>query len=470
MGEAKKVNMIHYIVVAALCLGFRFIPPFAGITPYGMGILGTFIGAIYGWMTIDMLWPSLMALAGVGLSIGMNQMLAASFGNMAVVALVLCMGVLGVAMQTGAFNWLVQLILNNKFMNGKAWFTLWFILVFAWFMGCHNPIIMCVIFCAFADSIFKQVGLQKNDPLIVAMYLGIAYCLMMGQILFPFISTGLTLVMAYGAMFPNNPIDMVPYLVYMVIVGLAMCTVYIALLKFVFRIDVSKIADFKTEGGAPKATREQKIGLTVFVIFIILMLAMSLAPAPIKHFLEKFGLIGVTLIGACVVALMKKSDGTPLIDLEKSFHMCNWGQVTMVGYIMVCSQYMMGADAGISAAMAKLIMPFMALPPIVFLAVALAIGVVLTNVANNMIVCILLMPFLVNFGSMIGMPPTGMVALLFFMSQFAIATPAASPVTAVAMTQEMADAGVMTKFAIKIIPFLFIFGILIGWPVAQIIF
>jgi len=470
VGEAKKVNIIHYIVVAFFCLGFRFIPPFAGITPYGMGILGTFIGAIYGWMTINMLWPSLMALAGVGLSIGMNQMLAASFGNMAVIALILCMGVLGVAMQTGAFEWLVQVILNNKFMNGKAWFTLWFILLFAWFMGSHNPIIMCVIFCAFANAIFKQVGLEKNDPLIVAMYLGIAYCLMMGQILFPFISTGLTLVMAYSAMFPNNPIDFVPYLIYMIIVGVAMVTVYTALMKFVFRIDASKIANFKTEGGAPKATREQKIGLILFVIFILLMLGHSLPLGPVKHFLEKFGLIGIVLLMSCVVALMKKSDGTPLIDLERAFHMCNWGQVTMVGYIMVCSQYMMGADAGISAAMAKLIMPFMALPPIVFLAVALAIGVVLTNVANNMIVCILLMPFLVNFGSMIGMPPTGMVALLFFMSQFAIATPAASPVTAVAMTQEMADPGVMTKFALKIIPFLFIFGILIGWPVANIIF
>ena len=470
MGEAKKVNIIHYIIVAALCLGFRFVPPFAGITPYGMGILGTFIGAIYGWMTINMLWPSLMALAGVGLSIGMNQMLAASFGNMAVIALILCMGVLGVAMQTGAFEWLVQVILNNKFMNGKAWFTLWFILLFAWFMGSHNPIIMCVIFCAFANAIFKQVGLEKNDPLIVAMYLGIAYCLMMGQILFPFISTGLTLVMAYSAMFPNNPIDFVPYLIYMIIVGIAMVTVYTALMKFVFRIDASKIASFKTEGGAPKATREQKIGLILFVIFILLMLGHSLPLGPVKHFLEKFGLIGIVLLMSCVVALMKKSDGTPLIDLERAFHMCNWGQVTMVGYIMVCSQYMMGADAGISAAMAKLIMPFMALPPIVFLAVALAIGVVLTNVANNMIVCILLMPFLVNFGSMIGMPPTGMVALLFFMSQFAIATPAASPVTAVAMTQEMADPGVMTKFALKIIPFLFIFGILIGWPVANIVF
>ena len=470
MGEAKKVNIVHYIIVAAFCLLFRFVPPFAGITPYGMGILGSFIGAIYGWIAVGMLWPSLMALAGVGLSVGMNQMLAASFGNMAVVALVLCMGVLGVAMQTGAFNWLVQLILNNKFMNGKAWFTIWFILLFAWFMGCHNPIIMCVIFCAFANSIFKQVGLQKNDPLIVAMYLGIAYCLMMGQILFPFISTGLTLVMAYGAMFPNNPIDMVPYLLYMIVVGIAMVTVYVALMKFVFRLDASAIANFKTEGGAPKATHEQKIGLTLFLVFLTLMVVSSLPLGAVSTFLKKFGLIGITLIMACVVGLLKNSEGKPLMDLEQAFHMANWGQITMVGYIMVCSQYMMGADAGISAAMAKLITPFMTLPPLVFIVVALAVGVVLTNVANNMIVCVLIMPFMVNFGSQIGMPPTGMVALLFFMSQFAIATPAASPVTAVAMTQEMADANVMTKFALKIIPFLFVFGILIGWPVANIIF
>ena len=468
--EQKKVNIIHYIIVAALCLLFRFIPGFAGITPLGMGILGAFIGAIYGWMTIDMLWPSLMALAGIGLSIGMNQMLAASFGNMAVVCLVLCMGVLGIAMKTGAFNWLVQVMLNNKFMQGKAWFTIWLILLVAWFMGCHNPIIMCIIFCTFANSIFKQVGLQKNDKLIVFMYLGIAYCLMMGQILFPFISTGLTLVMAYGAMFPDNPIDIVPYLLYMVIVGIAMVTVYVALMKFVFRVDASPIASFTTEGGVPAATREQKISLCVFLLFIVLMLAQSLPLGAVKAFLSKFGLIGLTLIMSCAVALIKDSEGKRLCDLEQMFHMCNWGQITMVGFIMVCATYMNTPDTGISTAMAAMIKPFMALPPLVFIVVALAVGVVLTNVANNMIVCVLIMPFLVNFGMQIGMTPTAMVALLFFMAQFAIATPAASPVTAVAMTQEMADASVMTKTAIKIIPLLFIAGILIGWPVGHIIF
>ena len=62
--ETKKMTYFHCAVVFVLAFFFRFLPPVAQITPYGMGILGTFIGAIYGWMTIDMLWPSLMALAG----------------------------------------------------------------------------------------------------------------------------------------------------------------------------------------------------------------------------------------------------------------------------------------------------------------------------------------------------------------------------------------------------------------------
>jgi len=468
--EQKRVSLIHYIIVVAFCLLFRFIPPFGGLTPLGMGIVGAFIGAVYGWITIDMLWPSLMALLGAGLSIGMDAMLAASFGSLTIVSLILCMGCIGIAMKTGAFNWLVEKMLSNKFMQGKAWFTIWLILLIAWFMGAHNPIIMCIIFCAFFNSIFKQVGVQKNDKLVVFSYLGSAYCLMMGQILFPFISTGLVLIMAYSRMFPDNPLDVVPYLIYMIVMGIVMTTVYVLLMRFVFRVDASPIANFRQEGGVPPCTRDQKIALILFVVFIILNVANALPLGAVKVFLNKFGLIGFTIILSCIAALIKGEDGKPLANLEELFHMCNWGQVTMVGFIMVLSTYMMSQDAGITTAMGNLLKPFMALPPLVFIVFALLFAAVLTNVANNMLVIVLVMPFLVNFAAQIGMAPTAMVALLFLLSQFAIATPAASPVTAVAMTQEMADANIMTKAALKIIPFLFVISIVIGWPVAQFIF
>ncbi len=468
--EKKKVSIIHYIIVALFCLCFRFIPGVAGITPLGMGILGSFIGAIYGWIMIDMLWPSLMALLGIGLSIGMNQMLAASFGNLTVVSLILCMGVVGIAMKTGAFNWLVQLLLNIKFMRGKAWLCIWLIFLIAWFMGAHNPIIMCVIFCAFVNSMFKEIGVQKNDKLVIFTYLGLAYCLMMGQILFPFFSTGLVLINSYGAMFPDNPIDMISYLIFMIVMGVTMVTIYTLLMRFVFRVDASAVANFKLGGGVPKASRDQKIALAFFVVFIALNILNALPLGVVTAFLNQFGLVGFCIVLACAAALIPGENGAPLANLEELFHMCNWGQITMVGFIMVLASYMNTPDTGISTAMAALLQPFMALPPLVFIVVALAFAAILTNFANNMIVVVLVMPFLVNFGMQIGMAPTAMVALLFLLAQFAIATPAASPVTAVAYSQEMADPRKLTVAAVKMVPLLFLFSILIGWPVSQLIF
>lgn len=467
----KKVHWIHYVIVLAFCFLFRFIPGFAGITPLGMGILGSFIGAIYGWIFIDMLWTSLMALLAIGLSIGMNQMYAASLGSITIVALIFCMPLIGVCNETGAFQWLIDKLLTNKFMQGKAWITIWLILLIAWFLGSQNPIIMGVIFCSFATSIFKQVGIGKNEKLPIFMYLGIAYAAMMGQILFPFISTGLTLIMAYNAMFPNFPIDFVRYLAFMIPAGIFMVTVYTLLMKFVFRVDASKVADYKQTGEAKKITKDQRNALIVFVIFIVLNILSSLPLGPIKEFLGLFGLGGfIFILLAFMMVFMKKEDGTPFCDVEKGLKTVNWGQILMVGYIMVIATYMNQPSTGISVAMSAMLQPFTALPPLVFVVLALLFACIMTNVANNMIVVVLVMPVMFNFASVIGMAPTGMICLLFLLAQFALATPAASPVTAVCMTQELADAGEMSKAALKIIPLLFIFSLLVGWPLAQILF
>ena len=87
-----------------------------------------------------------------------------------------------------------------------------------------------------------------------------------------------------------------------------------------------------------------------------------------------------------------------------------------------------------------------------------------------MIVIILVMPFMFNFAQTIGMAPTGMIAILFITAQLALATPAASPMAAIAMGNEMADASKMTVAAIKILPICFVFCLLFGWPLANMIF
>ena len=82
--KSKLFPIGHYVITFLLIFGFGFLPPFGQMSAYGMGVLGTFIGAIYGWTTIGMIWPSLMALCGLGMYVDMGSMLQSSFGNPAV--------------------------------------------------------------------------------------------------------------------------------------------------------------------------------------------------------------------------------------------------------------------------------------------------------------------------------------------------------------------------------------------------
>ena len=115
--EEKKASIIHYILVAFFCLAFRFIPPIGQMTPIGMGVLGCFIGAVYGWSTINMIWPSIMAMVGTGLCIGMATMASMTFGNNIIVCMLFIFPALGIMSSTGAMEYLVNKILTSF----KAW-------------------------------------------------------------------------------------------------------------------------------------------------------------------------------------------------------------------------------------------------------------------------------------------------------------------------------------------------------------
>ena len=52
----------HTAIVFLFVFGFGFLPPLAPITTEGMKVAGIFIGVIYGWSTVGMIWPSLLGL------------------------------------------------------------------------------------------------------------------------------------------------------------------------------------------------------------------------------------------------------------------------------------------------------------------------------------------------------------------------------------------------------------------------
>lgn len=67
---AKK-NMISYIhvaimIVLMLCGGF--LPTFGQVTPLGMKVFGVFLGLLYGWIFVGILWPSVLGFFTLSLT------------------------------------------------------------------------------------------------------------------------------------------------------------------------------------------------------------------------------------------------------------------------------------------------------------------------------------------------------------------------------------------------------------------
>lgn len=467
--EAKKnINVIHYIIVLLLCFGFRFLPPFAGITEYGMGVLGAFLGAIYGWVFIDLTWPSFIAITATGLTVGMNTVIAACFGNETFLCMIIAMVAIGPAIHYGAFEWLAMKVLTAKALEGKGFLMIFAIFIVAWLLGSANPLLMAIVIFGFVKAMFKQIGIKKNDKLAIYTYIGIAYQIMRGQILFPFYGTGLIYLNAFRAAVPDMELPVMSYLLMMVINGIIMTVIFVALMKYVFRVDVSPLSNYKQEGGVPAATREQKITLGFFFAFIVLNLLASVGP--LKPFLSMFGLTGIAFVLGGLMVMLKTSDGEPLSDLEKMMHMNSLGLAIMIGYVMFLARYFATPETGIGTAVASLFMPFTTLPPIVFVIVVMIIALIATNFLNNMLVAVVCLPFMINFTALIGMEPMAAVVLMFIITEFALCTPGASPVTALSMGQEFADTAEVMKASIPMVLLLFVCFLVIGWPLANIIF
>ena len=61
--NSGNVNYFFHIIVF-LCITFLFgkLDPIAPLTPFGMNTIGVFLGVIYAWVFIDIIWPSMVGL------------------------------------------------------------------------------------------------------------------------------------------------------------------------------------------------------------------------------------------------------------------------------------------------------------------------------------------------------------------------------------------------------------------------
>lgn len=170
--------------------------------------------------------------------------------------------------------------------------------------------------------------------------------------------------------------------------------------------------------------------------------------------------------------LVKDAQGKPLLkfNLMAAKGMA-WDPILLTAYIMAISVYLTNADTGVGATLGSMLQPMTHFQPLIFVVLAMLFGTIVTNVANNLILTIIIMPVLVNFAGQVGMNPIGLVLLLFMSTQMALATPGASPVTGIAFSySQLVKSSDMSKYALMAIPILFVFCMVFGLVWMNIIF
>lgn len=181
-------------------------------------------------------------------------------------------------------------------------------------------------------------------------------------------------------------------------------------------------------------------------------------------------MFGITAAVLCAMMMVKREDGTPLLNFRKAATMIGWEPVLLTAFIMVIGTYMNSAEAGISTSLRMLIAPLSGLSPFAFIFIALGVGAILTNFATNLIIIIIIMPVVVQYAMQVGLPTLGVLCLLFMSCHICLATPAASPQTGITFANEMFDKKKGMVYGAIMVVILYIIQMVVGMAWINIIF
>ena len=119
--KSEKIKYINVIVVLFFMFGIQFIPPVSSLTPTVMHVLGVFIGCVYGWSTVDLIWTGFFATISMSFVEGynLNSVVAAGFGSSTFWILVFMVLFVAVFERAGGTRFLSTWLLTRHILKGK---------------------------------------------------------------------------------------------------------------------------------------------------------------------------------------------------------------------------------------------------------------------------------------------------------------------------------------------------------------
>ena len=476
----SKKYYVHAAITVGLMALVRFLPAFGSMTPMGMAVLGIFAGALYGWITCDMIWPSILALTMLGFTDYVNNSAAAftsAVSNPSVQTILWLLVFSALLTVTGISKWLVSKLVNSKLCKGHPWRLSIVICLAVWLCASLGAGFAAILLCwQLVYSICDQVGYTKKDKWPRMMICAIIFFNTLGALLLPFqggvVANYGFLANASGGEFAAY--SYVRYLALSMTVSLVTTTVYMLLMRFVIRPDMSKLAGGIQMDKAQALDPRQKIALGSMVALIVLTILPSCLPAgPVKVFMNTFGTTTTILLILAVITAIRDKEGKPYFTFkELASNGIAWPLLFMVATATVMGGALSSADSGFTATLTALFAPVLSSASSYGFAVLIAlVTLLLTNVINNTVAAAIMIPVMYPFTAALGINPLMMTAMICFCANCGLLLPCASPAGAMLHgNKEWISTKDAEIFSLLGMAALFITVVLVGIPVGTMLF
>ncbi len=439
MSTLRKKSSTYWInitITLIIMIGFGFLPAPTPITPFGMQMLGIFFGMVYGWSTVDQIWPSLLGLVLMAICDynTISNVLIEGWGSSTVFVIVLVLVFSQAISDAGVSKWLAIKAINHKVFFGRPWLFTAVLIYTAFFLSSMtgNAFIGMLIMWAVTYDVCVIAGYEKKEAWPSLTIIGITVASVIGMGSFPYQLVPLMVFSAYQ----NLGGPAINYGSYVLVCWGCMFLIvllYLLVNKFILRVNIDKIASVNEHTFDNMKTTldcHQKVLFSVFVLMIVSFLASHIFPTtwPLIGMMAKLGLAGLSAIFVCLAMLIKVDDKPLLNFQEMAGRGVLWAAVILTAAALPISTAITSEGTGVQEFLIGVLVPFFKDKPVILFAVLiLALALIMTNLANNAVTALIFMAVVVSVAGAVGANATAMVVLLAIIVHIAILTPAACP-------------------------------------------
>ena len=440
---AEKHGNTKYYINSAICLiimfGFGYLPPVAPITTLGMQILGIFLGMVYGWIFVEIAWPSLaglVALTQIGY-MSAADVLKASFGESNVVLMFFIFIFCGTFAHYGLSRIIAVWSITRKAVLGRPWvFTFVFLMVMAFLGGVTSATPTIVIGWSLAYVISEQCGFKKGDSYPLILIFGTALIAQLGDCIIPFKSIPLLVMGVYESL-AGSPIRLGSYMLIVILATMLCIIAYLFIANLIFRPDMKSLKELNAETlmgeDGIQMNKVQKITLLFLILLMVMMLLPGFFPSstfPLIVFLKKLGSTGICILLVGLMCLMRV-DGAPIINFKKMVGNVEWNSILLLAAAIPVANIMSNEASGFPAALQAFISPMATnTSPFVFVILIGLVATLITNVMTNGPVGMILMAAVYAAVNSVGMNPTAAVVTVVMCVHIAVLFPSGSSTAA----------------------------------------